>query len=245
MNVFSAWSYRNEDTTSFDLNLNYADTDLIGNGAIPIEFANQDYDGIFTSPDQTFNEMIMVQAQGEHWYNDDHQIAGNVFYRRNKTVTFNGDGTEFEECTIDGVEVLIEVDEDELEDSGESCEGVGTTAVALAAAGVEFEIVENQNGVEISDTNGFEPDDFNGLQNRSDRTQKNYGFTLQNAFYDDLFDKQNQLITGFGYTYGDVVFNSSQELASLNADRSTQGTSNFVPDAVSYTHLTLPTIYSV
>ena len=66
---------------------------------------------------------------------------------------------------------------------------------------------------------GFEPDDLNGLQNRSDRTQKYYGFTLQNAFYDDLFDKTNQLITGAGYTYGDVVFNSSQELASLNADQ--------------------------
>jgi hypothetical protein len=26
------------------------------------------------------------------------------------------------------------------------------------------------------------------------------------------FDKPNQLITGAGYTYGDVVFNSSQEL---------------------------------
>ena len=237
LNVFSAWSYRDEDTTSFDLNINYADTDLIGNGAIPIEFANQDYDGIFTSPDQTFNEMIMVQAQGQHWYNDDHQISGNVFYRRNKTVTFNGDGTEFEECEfLDGTEFLIEADEDELEDGGAgvACDGtVANLATFLANAtglGIDVEVVENQNGNQISSTNGFEPDDLDGLQNRSDRTQKNYGFTLQNAFYDDLFDKQNQLITGFGYTYGDVVFNSSQELASLNADRSTQGTSNFVPD---------------
>ena len=205
--------------------MNYANTDLIGNGAIPIEFAKQDYDGIFTSPDQTFNEMIMVQAQGSHWYTDDYQVAGNVFYRRTETDTFNGDGTEFEECTVDGDEVLVEADEDELE--GLNCAG-GITSAQLAAIGGE--IVENQNGVAISDANGFEPDDLNALQNRSDRTQEYWGFTVQNALYGDLFDKPNQLITGAGYTYGDVVFNSSQELAELNGDRSTRGTNNFVPD---------------
>ncbi|MBT6184284.1 MAG: TonB-dependent receptor, partial [Betaproteobacteria bacterium] len=224
-NLFGSLSYRDDVTTSLDLNVNYANTDLIGNGAIPIEFAKQDYDGIFTSPDQTFNEMIMVQAQGSHWYTDDYQVAGNVFYRRTETDTFNGDGTEFEECTVDGDEVLVEADEDELE--GLNCAG-GITSAQLAAIGGE--IVENQNGVAISDANGFEPDDLNALQNRSDRTQEYWGFTVQNALYGDLFDKPNQLITGAGYTYGDVVFNSSQELAELNGDRSTRGTNNFVPD---------------
>ena len=78
LNLFGSLSYRDDVTTSLDLNVNYANTDLIGNGAIPIEFAKQDYDGIFTSPDHTFNEMIMVQAQGSHWYTDDYQVAGNV-----------------------------------------------------------------------------------------------------------------------------------------------------------------------
>ena len=226
LNLFGAWSYRDDYTTSLDLNLNYANTDLIGNGAIPIEFANLDYDGIFTSPDQTLNEMIMVQAQGDHWFNDDHQISGNAFYRRTETDTFNGDGTEFEECTVDGVEVLVEADEDDLE--GLDCAG-GITSGQLE--GIGGEVVENQNGLVSSEANtGFEPDDLNGLQNRSDRTQKYFGFTLQNAFYNDLFEKPNQLIAGAGYTSGDVVFNSSQELALLNADRSTRGSNNFVPD---------------
>ena len=232
MNVFGALSYRDGFTTSWDLNINYANTDLIGNGAIPFELANQDYDAIFTSPDQTLNEMVMVQAQGEHWYNDNYQIAGNAFYRRTKTDTFNGDGTEFEACAFaDGTEVLLEIDEDELEDAGLDCEdGSIASLAAITAAGVDFEVVENQNGVPVTEGAGFEPDDLNGLQNRSDRTQKNYGFSLQNAFYDDLFEKTNQLIVGFSYTYGDVVFNSSQELAELNADRSTRGSGNFVPD---------------
>ena len=230
LNLFGALSYRNGTTTSLDLNINYADNDLIGNGAIPIELANQDYEAIFTSPDQTVNEMFMIQAQGEHWLTDTWQLSGNAFYRRNETETFNGDGTEFEECIIDGEEVLAEIDEDEVEDAGLDCEDGTLTAAALALADIDFEIVENQFGVEISDTNGFEPDDFNGLQNRSDRTQEYFGGTFQNVFLGDLFGKQNQLIVGAGYTYGDVVFNSSQELAELTPARATTGTNQFVPE---------------
>lgn len=229
LNLFGALSYRNGTTSSLDLNINYADNDLIGNGSIPIELANQDYEAIFTSPDQTINEMFMIQTQGEHWFSNTWQIAGNAFYRRNETDTFNGDGTEFEECTIDGVETLIEVDEDDLEDAGIDCDA-GTTLVALNGSGVDFEIVENQNEVVVSEANGFEPDDYNGLQNRSDREQEYYGLNFQNVFLNNLFGRQNQLIVGAGYTYGDVVFNSSQELAELNADRSTEGTGIFISD---------------
>lgn len=229
-NFFGSFSYRDGTKTSADLNVSYGDTNLIGNGAIPIELANQDYEAIFTSPDQTVNEAFMVQTQGSHWMSDTWQVAGNAFYRRNETDTFNGDGTEFEECVIDGVEVLAEIDEDDVEDAGLSCEGAGTTTAALNGAGIDFEIVENQNGVEISDANGFEPDDFNGLQNRSDRVQEYYGGTLQNVFLGDLFGKQNQLIVGAGYTYGDVVFNSSSELAELTPARATSGTGLFVPE---------------
>lgn len=235
LNLYSSLSYRNGTTTSLDLNMNYADNDLIGNGAIPIELANQDYDAIFTSPDQTINEMFFVQGQGEHWFTDTIQISGNAFYRINETDTFNGDGTEFEECTIDGVETLIEADEDDLEDAGIDCDA-GTTLVALNASGVDFEIVEDQFGNDVDENNaqimaaGLDIDDLNGLNNRSDRTQEYYGGTLQTVFLDDLFGKANQLIIGTSFNYGDVVFDSSQELASLTTLRATLATGIFVPE---------------
>jgi iron complex outermembrane recepter protein len=230
LNLFGALSYRDGTTTSLDLNINYADNDLVGNGAIPIELANQDYEAVFTSPDQTINEMLFIQGQGEHWLNDQWQLTGNAFYRRNDTDTFNGDGTEFEECTVGGVEYLLEIDEDEVEDAGLDCEAGIVNFAALTGAGIDFEIVEDQNGTEVSDANGFEPDEYNGLNNRSDREQEYYGGTLQNVFLGDLFGKRNQLIVGAGYNYGDVEFNSSQELASLTATRSTLGTGIFVPE---------------
>ena len=73
-------------------------------------------------------------------------------------------------------------------------------------------------------------DENNGLNNRSDRVQEYYGGTFQSVYLGDLFGKENQLIYGFAYSAGDVVFNSSQEIASLNPDRSTLGTGFFVPE---------------
>lgn len=229
LNLFGALSYRNDTTTSLDLNINYADNDLIGNGAIPIELANQDYAAIFTSPDQTLNKMIFVQAQGEHWLNDLMQVSGNAFYRRNETDTFNGDGTEFEECASTTIEVLLEIeDEDVIGRTGfVQCDGTETIVEINAFSDVE--VIEDQNGNPIAAQNAA-GDENNGLNNRSDRVQEYYGGTLQSVYLGELFGKQNQLIFGLSYSAGDVIFNSSQEIASLNVDRSTLGTGFFVPE---------------
>jgi iron complex outermembrane recepter protein len=95
LNLFGSLSYRNTDTT-FDLTLNRADTDLIGNGSSPAELLELDRAAVFTSPDQTENKMTMVNLEGTHWLNDTIQLSGNTFYRKNKTDSFNGDGSEFE-----------------------------------------------------------------------------------------------------------------------------------------------------
>jgi len=235
LNLYGSLSYRNGTRTSLDLNVNYADNDLIGNGAIPIELANQDYSAVFTSPDQTVNEMIFLQGQGQHWLSDTIQVSGNAFYRLNETDSFNGDGTEFEECTIDGVEVLAELDEDDVEDAGLDCDA-GVTTAQLNANNIDFEIVEDQFGNNVDENNaqitaaGLDIDELNGLNNRSDRTQEYYGGNVQSVFLGDLFSKANQLIVGTAFNYGDVVFDSSQELASLTAARSTMATGIFVPE---------------
>ncbi len=234
LNLFGALSYRDGIKTSLDLNINYADNDLIGNGAIPIELASQDYEAVFTSPDQTLNEMIFIQTQGEHWLSDFTSISGNAYYRRNETDTFNGDGTEYEECLVTDVDavnaVLVEVDdEDELEAGGAlaGCSGAGVLEAVLEANGGE--VVEDQNGNAIIADNAS-VGELNGLQNRSDRVQEYYGGTLQTAYFGDLFGKQNQLIIGAAYSAGDVVFNSSSEAAALSASRSTIGTGLFIPE---------------
>ncbi len=204
INMFTSLGYRDGNTTSVDLNFNYADTDLIGNGAIPIELAAQDREAIFTSPDQTENQMFFVDLEGEHWLNDLTQVSGNIFYRDNDTSAFNGDGSEFEDCGAPNAGVLCEEDDDDP--------------------------IEDQNGNQISAAGN------NGLQNRSERDQENFGFSAQSTYLGDLFGRSNQLIVGGGYNYGEVDFNSNQEIASLTAQRSTTGTGLFVPEEGTAVH---------
>lgn len=204
INLFTSLSYRDGATTSLDLNFNYADTDLIGNGAIPIELAAMDREAIFTSPDQTQNEMFFIDLEGEHWINDFTQIAGNIFYRDNDTESFNGDGSEFEDCDEAGGPpgLLCEEDDDDP--------------------------IEDQNGNTIAADGGN--GERNAINNRSLRDQENWGGTLQTTFLGDLFGRENQVIVGGGYNYGEVDFNSNVEIARLNAQRGTIGTGLFVPE---------------
>ncbi|MBI4006801.1 MAG: TonB-dependent receptor [Gammaproteobacteria bacterium] len=100
LNAFGTLSWRN-DVSTLDLSLSHGDTELRGNGPLPIQLLEIDRDTIFTSPDITENNMVMLNLEGSHWLKDTILLSGNVFYRTNDADSFNGDGTEFVECTSD------------------------------------------------------------------------------------------------------------------------------------------------
>lgn len=204
INFFSALSYRDGTDTSVDLNFNYADTELFGNGPIPVELAAIDRKAYFTAPDITDNRMYFIQLQGEHWLNDLTQLSGNAFIRDNDTKAFNGDGSEFEECDPPDDAFLCDEEEPTMP-------------------------IEDQNGNSIAaaDAQG----DRNAINNRSRRDQQSRGFNLQTTFLQDLFTRQNQFIVGGGYYDGEVDFNSNLEIARLTGIRTTEGTGLFVPEA--------------
>ncbi|MEO8040300.1 MAG: TonB-dependent receptor, partial [Betaproteobacteria bacterium] len=79
------------DDTDFDVSITHSQTDLIGNGVSPQSFLNQSWNRIFTRPDQTRNNMTMVNATGSHFLDAYRLIAGNIYYRQNTTRTLNGD----------------------------------------------------------------------------------------------------------------------------------------------------------
>jgi iron complex outermembrane recepter protein len=213
LNFFGSVSYRNEDST-LDLSLNHGDTDLIGNASSPVELIELDREAVFTSPDKTQNNLVMVNLEGTHWLNDLMQLGGNIFYRKNDTDTFNGDGSEFTDCG--GA------------NAGRLCEEDDLTAP-----------ITDHNGAFILETvGGIER---NAINNISNREQEGFGSNLQTTFLNDLFGYKNQLIFGAGYQQGLIDFISIVEIASLNctaggtdctladADRSTVGTDIFVP----------------
>jgi outer membrane receptor protein involved in Fe transport len=97
LRLYGAASYRGEGST-LDLSLAHADTKLRGNGTSPIELLQEDREAVFTYPDITQNKLTQVIVTGTQDLSSIMQLAGNVFYRKIRTRSFNGDGTIFEEC---------------------------------------------------------------------------------------------------------------------------------------------------
>ena len=234
-NLFAALSYRTDLTTA-DLNFNFGDTDLIGNGASPAELLALDREAVFTSPDQTENNMRMVELQATHFLTDTIELNSNMFYRNNKTDTFNGDGSEFEECEINGDELLVEFE------SSNDCESsYSILSIAQFEALDVGEIVEDQNGNNVAAENANNTE-RNAISNISNRQQRSFGGTLQAVFSNDLFGNTNTLVAGAEYRQGLIDFFQATEIATLHcefngancqlpkADRSTVGTGLYAPE---------------
>ena len=209
LNLYGSLSWRNE-MSRLNLNVQHGDSDLIGNGAIPEELLADDRDAIFTAPDVTENDLIMVSLDGSHNFNDTVKLNFNFFYRENDGSSFNGDGSEFGiEFDDDGVWMLIEEDDD---DEGHD----------------EEEGVETYGDGDPSDL------DYVAINNTSSRRQESYGTDIQLTFLNDLMGRENQLLMGLTYYKGESTFRSETELAGLDpVTRSTVGlgTGVFVEEA--------------
>ncbi|HTT08536.1 MAG TPA: TonB-dependent receptor [Gammaproteobacteria bacterium] len=94
VNFFTTLSWRHAND-SLDLHISHGNTDLIGNGVQPLSVLASDRASIFTSPDQTKNDMTLVNLEGAHWFTDKFQTSGNIYYRTTDTHTANGDTTDF------------------------------------------------------------------------------------------------------------------------------------------------------
>ena len=116
LNLYGSLSWRGA-MSRLNLNVQHGDSKLIGNGAIPEELLADDRDAIFTAPDITENDLIMVSLDGSHNFNDKVKLNVNFFYRENDGSSFNGDGSEFGiEFDDDGMWLLVEEDDDDDDD---------------------------------------------------------------------------------------------------------------------------------
>jgi outer membrane cobalamin receptor len=90
------WSSTN---TTLDLSLSLADTELIGNGPLPVDLLDQDRKAIFTRPDRTENKLAQIRLGGSHAIGDNTVLEGVAYYRRSDVSSLNGDDSDFEACT--------------------------------------------------------------------------------------------------------------------------------------------------
>lgn len=189
--LFGTIGWRGEGGT-LDLSLTLADTDLIGNGAAPIQLLRRDREAIFTRPDRTENELVGLNLRGSRFVGQNVVLDANVYYRRIDRSTLNGDDSDFEEC-------------EEAENAGLLCEEEDD----------EEEVVLDPNGNPVVAT----PAVIGGTVNTSETEQDAYGLIVQATFLQPLAGRDNQLIIGVEAARSKSDFRSQTELASLDETR--------------------------
>ncbi|SEM23878.1 Outer membrane receptor proteins, mostly Fe transport [Pseudoxanthomonas sp. GM95] len=176
---------------TLDLSLAKAKTDLTGNGAQSIEQLQRDRESIFTAPDETANDLTQATLRGSFHFNDDTVLSAMVYDRKVDTRSFNGDGSEAEECEADD-DILCEEEDDEGNQ----------------------EVVTDQNGNPISS-------EYDAVNNIGKRRQRAHGGNVQLVFSQDLAGHENQLVVGGDFLSGNVRYASIVAPAVLLEDRST------------------------
>jgi iron complex outermembrane recepter protein len=219
LRAFAALSGRGGDW-SMDLSAAYAESELRGNGASPAELLAIDRAQVFTHPDQTQNRLYQIILEGSGELPAGWRLAGNGFYRRIDTLTFNGDGTIFEECDIDDEELLVEEFTD-LDGDGECSQGDDGIEPVLDLRGRPVEAERGDR-------------ELDAINNLGLRQQESYGASLQLALSSRLLGRGNDLTLGVAYDEGRVSFRSGLEVASLLDDRSTSRTGIFAAEFLTH-----------
>lgn len=219
LRTFATVSGRGEDWT-FDLSGAYGETQLRGNGTSPVELLALDRKQVFTHPDITENTQRQLILEGSRKLSEGVQLAGNAFYRDIDTDTFNGDGTVFEECDIDGEEFLVEDEFDDENGDGE-CSSADDDDIELV-----LDLAGNPIEAELDD------EELNAINNIGRRSQESYGASAQLALHSDVLGGGNDLTIGVAFSEGRSSFNSMVEVASLLENRATSRTGIFAEEFI-------------
>lgn len=89
--IFGKVGWQN-DTSDLDLSVALADTLMEGTQAVPLSELNNPKQA-YTYPDSIGNKLFMVALKGSHFLADDKLVAGNVYYRKNRSNGFNSNAS--------------------------------------------------------------------------------------------------------------------------------------------------------
>lgn len=234
LNLYSSLSWRPAEASAADLVYQRGDSNLIGNGALPVGLAKQARDSVFTAPDITDNAMQMLALSARHRFAPELEVSTNLYWRDNRTHSFNGDASEFERCEFAGGAQALFEESDEIEDALEDSLGLSLDSICAGsdpryqsftdlvsdierralAAGLDPEDFEIENITDDLSGTGVLADD--AIINRSQRRQRSRGVSVQATLNEPLAGKTNQLIAGLSAHLGDSRFRSTLELSDLD-----------------------------
>jgi len=190
------------------MSVTLADTDLNGNGPAPVELLRADRSAVFTYPDNTQNQLLMLAADAKKLILDDVWLSGSAYLRKLSRRTLNGDEAEFSEC-LDGFTTVL------CDDDGES--------------------ILTETGAQIP--RPAELGVFDAAFNTSDTSSLNFGGSAQLSIERDLAKRPNQLAIGTTFDKASVAFLQRVELGHLTDDRGVAGQGVYAGGEDFRTHL--------
>jgi len=186
---------------SLDLDLTFADTDLVGNGAAPVTLLEQDKKAVFTRPDRTQNALGMVNLTASFSISDNISVTGSVYIRNSDIDTHNGDESDFDECE---------------DDPGLLCSNEGGEEALLDRRG---------NPIPASDSLST------ATVNRSRTEQASQGLTAEVTSRHRVFGRDNSLTIGLSFDDSDIDFAAGTQLGALDETRLAIPGGVYLPDS--------------
>jgi iron complex outermembrane recepter protein len=112
--IFGKVGWQNE-LSDLDLSMALADTNMEGTQAVPLSTLSNPKRA-YTYPDSIGSQMVMLNLKGSHFLADNKLIAGNVYYRKNRTSGFNSNAasnsSSADPLDTDNQNVSTETDQD-------------------------------------------------------------------------------------------------------------------------------------
>jgi outer membrane receptor protein involved in Fe transport len=208
--IFGGFGRQNA-MNAFRLTGGFANNSLNGNALQEQRMLAQDYQSIYTRPDNTHNRAWFLNFEGRHAVSSRLLLTGNVYYRDLRAKTLNAD-----------------INEDSLDQNVYQPNAAEQAALAAAgytgfptsgesAANTPFPYWRCIANVLLND----EPaEKCNGLINRSELRQHNFGLSGQATLFSLVRGNRNQFTAGGAYDYSTADFAQSTQLGYLNPDRS-------------------------
>jgi outer membrane receptor protein involved in Fe transport len=218
------------DRVNAGVTVTYADTDLNGNGAAPIELLAIDRSAVFTYPDNTKNRLAFVQSRYDLEISSAWSLQLTAYYRDLDRRTLNGDEAEFGVCDDDalpggapGDTLCFGADDDDDDDEEDAL------LQSLASLDDDDEDEDEEEGIPLVDARNpgrfiTEADALgNAAFNRTNTKSRGYGATAQATATAPLGDRENLFVVGASGDLADIAFDSHSEVGTLTRDRGVDG----------------------
>jgi outer membrane receptor protein involved in Fe transport len=203
---------------SLSLTAALADNDLNGNGLQEQRLLARDHASVYSKPDNTKNRSALLNLAATQHLSDALSVSGNVYWRRIKTATYNGDVND--DSLDQAVYQPSAAERAALTAAGYS----GFPAAGESAANTPFPMWRCIANALLLDEPG---EKCNGLINRSNTAQTNYGLAGQLNGQGQLGGLSHQWVAGAALDVSRVHFTQGSELGYLTADHGITGVGAF------------------